>query len=304
MLDPKDIEILKILTYDSRTSYSDMSTSIGLTVNAVKSRIKDILASKAIGNFLTIPNFAIFGFKISYSLLIKHDGDSDDFVSRLSSLGYVYMQIDFFDDTSLLRVLLKNEMDMSTDMVTKLVKPHEIMRTFNERLHSDFIPLQTDYKIIKCLVLEPRIRIIDLARKISMSEKTVIRRLEMMLKNRILDFTVQYNPAAMTHYLYSRIIVIVEQPLHNNVMKQIFAQFKDHFLCPVPPSSEHMISLILYAKNIPEIELVKKKIRSIKGVIHVVSRMPVRTTFNQKYLIKEIDKKIKSYGHATVDSKE
>lgn len=68
-------------------------------------------------------------------------------------------------------------------------------------------------------------------------------------------------------------------------------------MCPVPPHSEHMISLILYAKNIPEIEEVKKKIRSIKGVNHAISRVPVRAGFNQKYAIKEIDKMIKSHEH-------
>ena len=128
LLDSKDIEILKILTYDSRTSYSDIVASIGLTVNAVKSRIKNILASKAIENFLAIPNFAIFGFKISYSLLIKHDGDSSGLDNRLSPLGYVYMQIDFFDDTSLLKVLLKNEKEISTEIVNRMVKPHQIGR--------------------------------------------------------------------------------------------------------------------------------------------------------------------------------
>ncbi len=295
MLDPTDVEILKILTYNSRTSYTDIAASVGLTVNAVKSRINDIVESTAIENFLAIPNFGILGFKFSHSYLIKHDGKSDQLATCLSPLGYVYMQIDFFDDTSLLRVLLKDEKKISNEMVNKLVKPHQIMRSFDERLSSDFLPSQTDWKIIKYLILEPRIRIIDLAQKTSMSEKTIIRRLEVLSKNRILDFTIQYNPAAMTHYLYSRIIVIVEQSSRDNAMKKIFDQIKDHFLCPVPPNSESMISLILYAKNIPEIESVKNEIRNIKGVIHVVSRMPVRTTFNQKPLIDEIDKKIQSF---------
>lgn len=295
MLDPIDVEILKILTYNSRTSYTDIATSVGLTVNAVKSRIKDIVESKTIENFLTIPNFAILGFKFSNSILIKHDGKSDQLATCLSSLGYVYMQIDFFDDTSLLKVLLKDEKKISNEIINKLVEPHQIMRSFEERLSSDFIPSQTDWKIIKCLILEPRTRIMGIAKKISMSEKTIIRRLEVLAKNRILDFTIQYNPAAMTHYLYSRIIVIVEQTLRDNVMKQIFDQTKDHFLCPVPPNSEYMISLILYAKNIPEVESVKNKIRTIRGVIHVVSRMPVRTTFNQRHLIDEIDEKIESF---------
>ncbi len=103
LLDSKDIEILKILTYNSRTPYSDIASKIGLTVNAVKSRIKNMLSSKAIENFLTIPNFAIFGYKISHSLLIKHNGEPEGLANRLSSLGYVYIQVDFVNDTSILK---------------------------------------------------------------------------------------------------------------------------------------------------------------------------------------------------------
>lgn len=203
------------------------------------------------------------------------------------------MQIDFFDDASLVRILLKNDTKiMSTDKINKMIQPHEVLRTFDESLKCRFTPSKTDLKIIKCLIIEPRIRITDIARKISMSEKTVIRRMETMSKDHVLDFTVQYNPASMTHFLYCRIIVIVQQSFYDSIIKQILGQFKDHFLCPVSPNSEFMISLILYAKNIPEIEQVKKKIRSIKGVIHVISRMPIRTVFNQKYLLEEIDRLI------------
>jgi DNA-binding Lrp family transcriptional regulator len=295
MLDPKDVEILKILTYNSRTSYSDIAASVGLTVNAVKSRIKEKLESNAIESYLAIPNFAILGFKTSHALLIKHDGDASKVADQLSSLGYVYMQVDFSDETTLLRIFGKKDTIFSTDAVNKMIKPYEVVRRFDERLHTDFVPSITDLKIIRCLILDPRMRITELATTISMSEKTVTRRLEVISKNHVLDFTIQYNLSSMTHYFYSRIIVIVEQRMHDVVLRQIISKFKNHLLCPVPPSSESMISLILYSKNIPEIEEVKKKIRSVKGVVQAISRIPVSGRFDQKHLIREIDRMIESF---------
>ncbi len=176
--------------------------------------------------------------------------------------------------------------------MANLVKPHQVIRSFGEKMRTDFVPSQTDWKIIKYLMLEPRIRIRDLARKISMSEKTVIRRFNVMSKNHVFDFTVQYNPVTLVNYLYSRMVVLVKSSLRDSVMRQILAKFKEHLMCPVPPNSEHMISFILYAKNIPEIDLVKRKIRLIKGVINADSHMPIRVTFNQNYLVDEIDKRV------------
>jgi DNA-binding Lrp family transcriptional regulator len=50
-LDATDIEIMKVLTYNSRTSYSSLATSLTLTVNTVKNRFRKILASKAIATY-------------------------------------------------------------------------------------------------------------------------------------------------------------------------------------------------------------------------------------------------------------
>lgn len=85
-LDPTDVEILKMLTFNSRTSYSTVASSLDITVNTVKNRIKRILAAKVIDNFLTIPHFAILGFDSSFSVLVRHNGISQEMEDRLADL--------------------------------------------------------------------------------------------------------------------------------------------------------------------------------------------------------------------------
>jgi DNA-binding Lrp family transcriptional regulator len=96
-LDAIDIEIMKVLTYNSRTSYSSLATSLTLTVNTVKNRFRKILASKAIANFLTVPNFAIFGFSNSIILIIRHEGNSEEIAQRISNFGEIHMKIDHLE---------------------------------------------------------------------------------------------------------------------------------------------------------------------------------------------------------------
>jgi DNA-binding Lrp family transcriptional regulator len=295
-LDSTDIEILKILTYDSRTSYNSMASVLNLSVNTIKNRIRRILASKAIEGFLTMPNLAIFGFEASLTVIVRHDGNAEQVVDRMSKLGYLYMRIDLFGNILTLKIFFKNKATMPTNLeLQNLLKPNEVVRVLLEDLHADFKPSLTDWKLIHSLVSQPRIRVVDLAKKASVTEKTVIRRLEAMAKKRILEFTVQYNPAAMNNYHYFRLAIIIEPLLEDQVVKEIHKLSEDHFMSVVPPRSEGAISVILFAKNIPEMASVTKKIESAKGVFRVISNAPVGVHFFQKYLLDKIDERITSF---------
>ncbi len=267
-LDSTDVEILKILTYNSRTSYNSIASVLGLTANTVKNRARKILASKAIENFLTIPNFAIFGFSVSLTIIVRHNGNPDEVVKRVSSIGYLYMRIDLFGNISVLKLLLNDynktrSVPTTDEVLDDLLRPNQLVRAFSEELHCDFKPTKTDWKLIYWLILQPRIRINDLAKKASVTEKTVIRKLDAMSKKRVLDFTVQYNPAAMNNYHYFRLVVGIDPLSQNQVISEIHRQSEEHFMSIVPPPSGNIISVILFAKNISESELVTKKIESV-----------------------------------------
>lgn len=295
VLDSIDLEILKRLTYDARASYSSIASILGITVNTVKNRIKKLVAGKVIQNFMTVPNFAIFGFDKSFNILVRHDGNSEErTASRLASLGYLYMQVSLFENTSVFRLFFKKETRVpSIKEIAGLIKPSKVVVKFTEELRYDFTPSQTDWKIIYWLLLEPRIKIKDLAKRTSVTEKTVIRRLGVMSKERILDFTVHCNKAAMSNYLDFRLIVITDNSLYDNVVSQLHKQSEDHFMFVVPPSFETMVLLTLFARNLSELESVTEKIGSIKGVLKVIPIIPLGMHLNLKHLLDEISKKIK-----------
>ena len=55
---------------------------------------------------------------------------------------------------------------------------------------------ETDLRIIKCLSLSgARTEIADIAKEVSISEKTTTRRLDRIKEARLIDFSIQCNPA-------------------------------------------------------------------------------------------------------------
>ncbi len=298
-LDATDIEIMKVLTYNSRTSYSSLATSLTLTVNTVKNRFRKILASKAIANFLTVPNFAIFGFSNSIILIIRHEGNSEEIAQRISNFGEIHMKIDHLENISAFRLLFKGKSPTS-EQLKELIKPGQIVWVISQEQHSDFMPSETDWILIYWLLLEPRIRVNDLAKKASVTEKTVSRRLEAMSKKHVLEFSVQFNPAAMSNYLYFRIMVMIDQSLRDNIIRQINMISDGHFMYIVPPTSESALFFILFARNPPELEAVTNKLRSLKGVFRVGSYTPLKAQIYHKLLLDEISKKVAIPGKRRV----
>ena len=61
---------------------------------------------------------------------------------------------------------------------------------------------EMDLRIIKCILLSgARTEISDIAREVSISEKSTTRRLNRMKEGRLLDFSIQCSPAPMIGYI-------------------------------------------------------------------------------------------------------
>ena len=288
-MDRIDIEILKMLTNDSRISYSYIASALAISVNTVKNRIKRILTNNVIASFVTHPNFALFGFDVSFNLLIRCRESPDSIANLMAGLGYIYMKVNFFDNILFFKILFKKGQQVASPKdIEESLKPNEVIVTFQEQLLCNFAPLQTDWKMIYWLILEPRIGVRDLAKRASVTERTIIRRLRVIRQKHILNFSIQYNPAFMNNYLYFRMIVITDQSLADYVIDELHKLYKDHFILITSLISKSIILLLLFSRNIPELESVKKKIGSINGVINIIPAIPLTMELYQNYFLERI----------------
>ncbi len=88
-------------------------------------------------------------------------------------------------------------------------------------LHFNLI--QTDMKIIiRCLLSDPRMKVMGIAKTTSASQRTIIRRMEAMAENRLLNFGLVYNPSAMKGYNYFTILAQVDNSFFQDIIKRSF----------------------------------------------------------------------------------
>ena len=93
-LDNIDIQILVLLTKDSRTTYRNIASLVGVSTNAVKERIHKMISNSIIQNFVVIINPVIFGYEKECILIIRHIDKTikeQDILNRINLLGDVFV---------------------------------------------------------------------------------------------------------------------------------------------------------------------------------------------------------------------
>jgi DNA-binding Lrp family transcriptional regulator len=101
-IDEVDLQILKILTLNCRTSYRSIGKTLGISMNTVRTRINNLILNKAIEKFITIINFSLFGYSGDVlTILLKASKNLvhviDKVAKRMKDWGPVYMHIEIFD---------------------------------------------------------------------------------------------------------------------------------------------------------------------------------------------------------------
>jgi DNA-binding Lrp family transcriptional regulator len=126
--------------------------------------------------------------------------------------------------------------------------------------------IETDLKIIRCLLSDPRMKVTDIAKTISASRRTIIRRMKVMTENRLLNFGLVYNPSAMKGYNYFSILAQADNRLFKDIIKKIYSDLSQYLLRHPTLIHKDIIILNLYSENIFDIETIFKKVESFPGV--------------------------------------
>ena len=82
-MDHLDIEILKILADNCRTSFRRIGLTLGLTTNTVKRRVKILIQNKIIEKFITNLNFAVLGYSMNCLLIVRHQNSNLDEIANI-----------------------------------------------------------------------------------------------------------------------------------------------------------------------------------------------------------------------------
>ena len=118
---------------------------------------------------------------------------------------------------------------------------------------------------MKCLLEDPRMKYLDIARIVSCSQRAVIRRIEKLHRNHvILNFSVIHTPSKMKGYNYFSVIIKTDTNQSKNIMKQILYSEKRERIFRLPSFSfEDRAIINFYTENAFDIESIINKIQSV-----------------------------------------
>ena len=296
ILDDIDLKILNSLGRNGRLSYRNIASAIGLTTKSVKARVDKMISGNVIERFIALVNPSILGYNTVCTFAIRKNKLSNEITDRIKLVGDIQYQFTVLGGAVGFSIAVREGSEEKIELLLKSLQ-HAILGVTiqNSSSHPDISKSlrATDYHIIKQLVLNPRMEISDIGKIISVSSKTVRRRLDRIMKYRILEFTILPNPYAMKGQIIFFLEVKIEKGQYRILVERIYGALHNNL---VPSSMHHdqenTIGLILASEDVFKIEQIRSQVESFEEVKEANIFLPITITYNQESIVKAIEQKI------------
>jgi DNA-binding Lrp family transcriptional regulator len=303
ILDGTDLKILNLLARNGRLSYRSIGHTVGLTTKSVKSRVDRMLAGKVIERFLARVNISVIGYKKTWAIVLRKNELNQEILDRINLVGDIQYQFEVMGGVIGFDIAIKEGTEDKIELLLSSLRPAllGVIQSQNREIPHNLT--QTDYTIMKQLIRNPRMEIRDISAATSISPKTVHRRLDKMIRNHVIEFSVQPNPDAMKGYIVFFLDVKVKDSGHHQkVLQKIYEDIDDHFMILSSDISnqEDSLGLLLGSEDTIGIESIRSRIESFEGVQQASAYLPIRLASPQEWILKAIDRKLAEYSEESV----
>jgi DNA-binding Lrp family transcriptional regulator len=266
-----------------------------MTTKSIKSRVDRMLAAKVIERFLAKVNPSVLGYKRIYALALRKNNLNQELLERFKLVGDIQYQFEVMGGALGFDIAVKEGTEDKIELLLSSLKPAllGVIRSQNREVSQKLT--ETDYTIIKQLIRNPRMEIRDIAAETSISPKTVHRRLDKMIRNHVLEFSIQPNPDAMKGYIVFFLDVKVkDSDHHQKVLQKIYEELDDHFMILSSDMSnqEDSIGLLLGSEDTIGIESIRSRIESFDEVQQANAFLPIKLACPQEWIVNAIDRRI------------
>jgi DNA-binding Lrp family transcriptional regulator len=299
-LDETDLKIISILSKDCRESFMSIGSSVGLTSKSVKARVDAMISTGVIEKFIVKVSPAALGYGLGCMLIVReHAAHTDDIIRRLNLLGDVSIHSRCMGGVSTFCLAIKEGHEDKLELLRDSLKPAIVHFMFTSPSYYSGIKhelSETDLRIIKCLLSNPRMESNAIAKKIAISARTVNRRLTRMKDNNILKFFIQCNPVSTLGYIQFVLVVnSADKSFNNQIVERIYGDLKDNILCQPPIiDPDNIITLILFSKDIFTADRILKEVESLTGVNRVELFILTDSNSYDEWELREIDRRLNS----------
>ena len=296
-MDNIDLQIIRLLARDSRTAYRNIAFTVGISTNAVKERISKMISNDIIQKFVVTVNPALFGYEKECIIVLKRVNKTikeQDILNRVNLLGDVFAYAKQLGGASIFVLSVRDGAQDKIRILTDLLKPSEVESIFVRYSPVNMALNNTDLKIMKCLLPNPRMQVEEIAKEISISTKTVSRRLEKMRESHILEFSILTNLSSMQliGYIEFAVVINIEMSHYNNIVETIYHDMQEYLLIIPNSYQKESIFAVFFCANIPTVNSILKRLESYNGVNRVELFITTSLIYYQEWLMREINKRI------------
>jgi DNA-binding Lrp family transcriptional regulator len=297
ILDKTDIDILRLLIRDSRSSYRQIGLFIGLSTNATKTRVLKLIATGVIRGFFTMVNVAAFGYSKLCYIFIRNSRNIEETLTRIKLLGQLVLEVEGIGGTSMIAVAINRNNEEKIELLTQALKPALIQNIFVGQSFPLKLKLRkTDFGILRCLLNDARMEISEIAKRVSVSTKTAGDRLSKLKENRIIIFNVATDPVNMKGYIRCGMLVRLENNATEKTLRLVQEVLENQFTIALPMiHQENVMSFQLVVNSIFELDPVLWKVETLEGVKSAEIFIPRQGTLHRDWILREIDERIKGF---------
>ncbi|MGI0006619.1 MAG: AsnC family transcriptional regulator [Nitrosotalea sp.] len=280
-MDKLDIQILSHLLNNCRKPDRQIGSEIGISGVAVKSRIQKMIENNIIEKFALKIEPPVLGFSVLYFVVTGKE--IDDIIQKVRLVGEPFFVVPCVGGITVCSIVVKENPAEKMELAENLLRDIRVLSIFeakNPEIRSDLT--KTDIEIIDILLLDPRLKIEEIAEKSGFSTKTVARSLEKLQNDEAIQFTSIYNPKKMGEFIPFAILVGVKGDIKKTLAK-LDKAFSGSFL-QKPFVHMNQIVLFMYTDNIYKMDDLSAKVPHIEEIISVDLFIPKKITFQNKWV--------------------
>ncbi len=267
-IDKIDLLIMKELRKNCRLTFRKIGKKIGVSSSTMKNRVLKMQRQRIIDRFVLFVEPEVFGYKTIYLLVTGVDieentRDGDKWYKILRQAGEISQHHVCIGQINAFALLVKeNEVEKRIHLLENQIgQPLTILGINESGLISSYSKglIETDYRLIHFLAKYPRARVEDIARTIGITTKTVKRRLDKLVGDRIIAFSTIFRQETLRGYLVFYVLLNVKNGSSSKVLERIRSEY-ENYLFSEPIVQPNIIFLNLFSENIYELDRAYRKI--------------------------------------------
>jgi DNA-binding Lrp family transcriptional regulator len=279
-MDKTDVVLIQLLLVNSRLSYAELAEKLGLSVNAVHKRIQLLIEAGVIRKFTAKLGLLACPFVNVFISGVSQLSSIQDLPSKLATHGSIYWlavgggkilyiggYLRNINDLAQLVQYVKEEAGIPDPTTGIVAAPPTSIPTGSKPPETSLCDL--DYKIIRSLQDNSRKPLSEIAEDLGVATKTARRRLNRMIKNWLIELSVEWYPDK-SNDIITLLDIRFKAEANSNLPFQIIKNHYPHVLFFWSYANlSNTATFALWTNTMKEVQTIRETLEKEPGIASV-----------------------------------